>query len=206
VDYLLDQMPGFIVGIVTGFITGIPTGLWVQRIIERRRRRDQVRQVTASITLNTVPVVPGDLSHVVRTGGYLTIKNNSEWPVTEVFVLEPRWLYAFHIPHLGPGRERVEPITEEVLSKNGHVEAPVTLQLTDTRGRVYQWRPDTDELFDTRWIPLHSRPIHWLDRRLHGRLFTPLLRRLPANVRDWLWGYDPSGDSPPKHRRMRPLV
>ena len=205
VDAVIDQVPGFVVGILTGLLTGVPAGLLVDRIAERRKRRDQVRQVTASITLTWAPV-PGQSNTKVMTGGYLSVKNNSEWPVRDVIVMEPDWLNKLDVPYLGPGSEHVELIPSEALHAHRGVNSLVTLQVSDVRGRRYQWRPVTDELFDPRWIPLHARLIQSMDRRSGGRLVTPLLRHLPKKVADRLWGYDPSGERSPTHPRMRPLV
>lgn len=202
---MLSQVPGFIVGIVTGLIASF-VAAWV---LDRGRKRAQVRQVTASITLTWAPV-PGQPNSKVMTGGYLTVKNNSDWPVREVIVLEPPWLNAFHIPYLGPGREHVEPIPYEVLMANHSIDPPVTLQVTDVRGRVYQWRPATNELFDPRWIPLYSRPAQWLSRRLSvgwQHRFNKLMMKLPDRALIGVWGYHPAtGERRSKNPKGRPLI
>lgn len=69
-------MPGSIVGIITR-LTGVPAGLWVERIVECGRLRDQVRQVTADITTTLAPV-PAEPNRKIITGGYFTVRNNSE--------------------------------------------------------------------------------------------------------------------------------
>lgn len=65
-----------------------------------------------------------------------------------VIVLEPDWLQVLHLSNLGPGREHIEPIPYEVRIWDRSVDAPVTLQVTDVRNRVYQWMPSTNQLFD----------------------------------------------------------
>lgn len=200
----LDQVPGFVVGIITGVISS----LVVARFLDRRRRRGQVRQVTASVTRTWAPV-PGQSGLKVMTGGYLTIKNNSEWPVRNVIVMEPGWLQKFDLRYLGPGREHVEPIPHDVLIANPAIDPPVTLQITDICRKVYQWRPATEELFDGSWIPWHCRPVQKFAQRFPNfwsRRCNPLMFRLPMKVIVWVWGYDPTGDTPPAKERMRPLV
>lgn len=66
VDFLLSQAAGFVVGIITGIITG----LWAARIGDRRKRIDQVQQVTATITRTWDPV-PGSPNTKVMVGAYL---------------------------------------------------------------------------------------------------------------------------------------
>lgn len=216
-DLVLSQVPGFIVGIISGLtvgiisglIAGVISGLWVARILERREQQRQVRKVTADVTRTWAPV-PGESNMKVMTGGYLTIRNSSDWPVREVIVMEPDWLDKFHLRYLGPGREHVEPIPQGVLLASREIDPPVTLQLTTIRDRVYQWRPATDELFDLRWIPLQSRPVQRFAQRyprVWSRLFHPLMMKLPDRALIWVWGYHPaSGERRSKNPKGQPLV
>lgn len=98
-DPLLETiLIGLGTGLVSGLIAGLISGLWVARILERREQRRQVRLVSASITPTYEPV-PGQPNTKVMTGGYLTIKNSSDWPVRDVIVLQPHWLYALSVPY-----------------------------------------------------------------------------------------------------------
>ncbi len=209
-DPLLETiLIGLGTGLVSGLIAGLISGLWVARILERREQRRQVRLVSASITPTYEPV-PGQPNSKVTTGGYLTIKNSSDWPARDVNVLQPHWLNALSVPYLGPGREHVEPIPLEVIMTNRAINSPVTLQVTTVRRRVYQWRPATDELFDTRWLPLQSRPVQWFARHLPlswQHRFNALLMKLPEGALIWLWGYHPeTGERRSKNPKGRPLV
>lgn len=187
-DFLLDQLAGFIVGIVGGLITGV----WGLRAGDRRKRRAQVRQVTAAV----VPVwepVPGKPNTKVMTSGLLTVRNNSEWPVRDVILMTPRCVTAHHIGYLGPGDERVESITKEEMLTNERIDSPVTMQLEDDRRQLWRWTPAEDKLSPIpEPIPWHSHVVQWLDKR-SPRLFHSFLWRLPKRTRDWLWGYAPEG-------------
>jgi hypothetical protein len=127
------------------------------------------------------------------TGGHLTIKNNSEWPVTEVIVMSPDWLPRSHIPYLGPGREHVEQLPLEQIRPVGPSDEPVSLQLQDARSRLWRWTPTAGQLSSIPPpIPVHAHVAQWLARRIPW-LFRPFFRILPKRAQVWLWGYDPVG-------------
>lgn len=67
-DLMQEQLPGFVVGIITGLITGVPAGLWVERIKDRRKQREQVRQISGRIT-DTWRAVRGSTSARTLDGG-----------------------------------------------------------------------------------------------------------------------------------------
>ncbi|WP_137159988.1 hypothetical protein [Blastococcus sp. CCUG 61487] len=209
-EFLQDQLPNLVVGIVSGLLAGVISGLWVARIIERREQQRQARLVTASIT--PIWESRGGLGNTrALTGGYLTVKNSSDWPVRNVHVLEPEWIGHPHWPYLGPGREHVDPVSLDLMEANGGtVDLPVTLQITDVRGRTYQWRATTDELFDSSWIPVHSRPVQWLARQLPPKaehILNKVLFKLPEPVMIWLWGYHPAtGERRSKNSKGQPLI
>jgi hypothetical protein len=209
-DPLLETiLIGLGTGLVSGLIAGLISGLWVARILERREQWRQVRLVSGSITPTYEPV-PGQPNARVMTGGHLTIKNSSDWPAWDVIVLQPHWLNALSVPYLGPGREHVETIALEVMMANRAIDPPVTLQVTTVRQRVYQWRPATDELFDTRWLPLQSRPVQWFARHLSlswQHRFNALLMKLPEGAVIWVWGYHPAtGERRSNNPKGQPLV
>lgn len=186
-DTLLNLGTSF----VLGFVAGVLSSWLVAHRFAKRRQRDQVRQVSADCLPDWVPV-PGESGTRVLSGATLTIGNNSEWPVSDLVVIAPDWLHAMNWDYLGPGRHIDHRIPAAQIPEWG-LGDPVILQLRDALGRQWHWTSTTGQLDPIPPpIPIHSRIVQWVDRRI-PRASQAVLARLPRGVRRWLWGYDPEG-------------
>lgn len=189
-DCVMDWFNLNAVDVAVGFFTGLASAgvaAWLARWWGRRR---QIRSVDAKIVEKWSPLT-GDSS--VLESAELQIVNRSKWEIPEVIVVHPEWLHGHDEYRIFPGEPRVKALYLESVQSDALSGVELTLQVRDHRGRTWLWTPQTREARNLMAsIRLHSRAFQAL-ARVFPRSLGRWVSRLPPRMRNWLWGYDPSG-------------